>query len=175
MAYIITQYVADKRVSSILRELKKLDKNKIKILDVGCGNRYITDIIKKEGYNIVGIDKLSSKDSKWITKDPDYTMDATNMSFKDNTFDVIIALEMIEHCQCVTEIKRVLKTDGLFLCSTPSLWTNWLRKILISLRLLENQDFEGHDHIINLKKIPMKLIKHKKMFFGTSQFGIFTK
>ena len=79
----------------------------------------------------------------------------------------------IEHCPCISEIKRVLKTNGIFFCSTPSLCTDWLRKIIIILRLLENQDFEGHDYIINLKKVTMNLIKYKKMFFGTSQFGIF--
>lgn len=48
-------------------------------------------------------------------------------------------------------------------------------KILLKLNLLENQDFEGHDNIIDLRKVNMKLIEYKKMFLGTSQFGIFKK
>jgi len=172
---IVTRYVADKRLSLILKNLKRFDKNKIKILDVGCGDRYITDKIKINGYNIIGIDKFTTKDCKWITKNPDYVMDARKLKFKDNSFDAVIALEIIEHCNCVSEIKRVLKPHGLFFCSTPTPFTDWIRRILITLRLLEYQDFEGHNHIIDLRKIPMKLLKYKKMFFGTSQFGIFTK
>jgi 2-polyprenyl-3-methyl-5-hydroxy-6-metoxy-1,4-benzoquinol methylase len=172
---IITRYVADKRAELILKALEKLDKRKIKILDVGCGDRYITDKIKKRGYNIVGIDKFSSKERKWMTKNPDYIMDATNMKFDDSSFDVVIALEVIEHCDCISEIKRVLKRNGRFFCSTPTPFTDGIRKILVFIRLLENQDFEGHDHIINLKKVPMKLLKRRLMFLGTSQFGIFTK
>jgi 2-polyprenyl-3-methyl-5-hydroxy-6-metoxy-1,4-benzoquinol methylase len=173
--FIITKYVAKRRLSLILAELKRLDKKKIRILDVGCGNRYITDNIKKKGYDIVGIDKFSSKDCKWITKDPDYIMDARKMDFKSNSFDVVIALEVIEHCDCISEIKRVLKPHGLFICSTPAPSTDWVRKALVFLRLLENQDFEGHDNIIHLDRIPMRLLRYKKMFFGTSQFGVFTK
>jgi dolichol-phosphate mannosyltransferase len=172
---IITKYVADKRVALILKTLRKLDKSKIKILDVGCGDRYITNIIKSKGYNIVGIDQFNKEGSKWITQDPDYIMDARALSFEDNSFDVIISLEVIEHCDCTSEIMRVLKKNGLFFCSTPTPFTDWVRKILVLFKLLENQDFEGHDHIVNLKKIPFKLLSYRKMFLGTSQFGIFTK
>jgi 2-polyprenyl-3-methyl-5-hydroxy-6-metoxy-1,4-benzoquinol methylase len=172
---IVTRYVADKRIALILKGLRRFDKKKTKILDVGCGDRYITDAIKKRGYNIVGIDKLSPEQGKWMTKQPDYIMDAKNMGFSDNSFDVIISLEVIEHCDCVSEINRVLKPNGRFYCSTPALYTDWVRQILVFARLLENQDFEGHDHLVDLRKVDMKLLKYKKMFLGTSQFGIFSK
>ena len=169
----ITRYVANKRISIILKSLIKLDKRRIKILDVGCGDRFITNTIKNAGYNIIGIDKFTSKEIKWITEDPDFVMDAMNMTFNDNSFDVVLALEVIEHCNCMDEIKRVLKPNGLFFCSTPSPTTDWIRKILIASRLLENQDFAGHDNIIDLRSINMRLLKYKKFFLRTSQFGIF--
>lgn len=171
----ITRYVANKRTSIILKSLKKLDKKRIKILDVGCGNRFITNTIKNAGYNIIGIDKFTSKEAKWITEDPDFVMDAMNMTFNDNSFDVVLALEVIEHCNCIDEIKRVLKPNGFFFCSTPSPTTDWIRKILIALRLLENQDFADHDNLIDLRKIRMNLLEYRKMFLRTSQFGIFKK
>ncbi len=179
--HLVTKYVATSRLNRILRELKKYEstvpKKKMKILDVGCGNRYITNAIKDKGYHIIGIDKVDYKDVKWMDKRsrPDMIMDAMDMSFKTNTFDVIISLEVIEHSPCVPEIKRVLKKGGIFLCSTPAPGTDWVRTILVKLRLLEDQDFQGHDHIVDLRKVKMKLINYKKMFLGTSQFGVFTK
>ena len=109
---------------------------KIKILDVGCGDRYITDRIKKECYDIIGIDSRDSKNCKWITRDPDFLMDATRMEFKNNSFDVVIALEIIEHCDCLSEIRRVLKPGGTLFCSTPAPSTDWVRKVLIFFRIL---------------------------------------
>ena len=174
IGYVVTKYVADKRTELILKALKKMPKG-IRILDVGCGNMHITGAISAKGYNIIGIDKEAPGEKKWMTKRNYIIMDATKMSFKDNTFDAVIALEIVEHCDCIPEIKRVLKPGGIFICSTPAPGTDWLRNALISLKLLENQDFEGHNHTVHLKKVPMRLLKYKKMFLGTSQFGIFKK
>ena len=45
-------------------------------------------------------------------------------SFKDNTFDVVLCLETIEHVEnphhCIWEIKRILKKDGIFIISIPN-------------------------------------------------------
>ncbi len=173
--YFVTKYVADKRCDLILKFLKKFDKKNLKILDVGCGNRYVADKIKNKGYNVVGIDKCSPEVMGWIKKKPDCIMDATNMGFQSSSYDVIIALEVMEHCDCISEINRVLKPSGRFYCSTPTPGTDWIRTILVKLRLLHAQDFEHHDYLIDLRKVPMKLIYYKKMFLGTSQFGVFTK
>lgn len=159
----VNYYVAMKRIK--LAE-KFLTKNG-KILDVGCGDMYITNKLIKEGYNIIGIDR---------TKPYHLKMDATNMSFKDNSFDMVIAFETIEHCDCINEIKRILKPGGKLVLSTPAPNTDWLRTILVKLRLLEARDFEHHDHIVdNIEMLPFKPILIKKMFLRTSQFGVFEK
>lgn len=176
---LITRYVAQKRLQLILKGLKKFEqkvpKDRMKILDVGCGNGHFVRAIRQKGYNIIGIDNRSPQQAKWIAWKPDYIMDAMDMKFKDNTFDVIISLEVVEHVPCIPEINRVLKRGGLFFCSTPVPGTDWVRSIVVYLGLLENQDFEHHDHVEDLRKAPMKLLRHRKMFLGTSQFAIFTK
>ncbi len=176
---IITRYVAKKRLNLILKSLKKFEnkipKEKIKILDVGCGNGHFTRELRKKGYNVIGIDNRASDKASWITFQPDYIMDALDMKFKDNSFDAIISLEVIEHVPCVPEINRVLRPGGLFFCSTPAPHTEWVRHIVVSLGLLENQDFEHHDHIVDVRKLPMRILKYQKMFMWTSQFAIMTK
>jgi 2-polyprenyl-3-methyl-5-hydroxy-6-metoxy-1,4-benzoquinol methylase len=173
--HIVTKYVADKRLKMIFKILFSMKSKHLKILDVGCGNRYITNAIKHAGYDIIGIDKVDKHTSWMEGHQPDIIMDAMHMKFKNNSFDVIIALEVIEHSPCVPEIKRVLKKGGKFICSTPAPGTDWVRHILVKLKMLEDQDFHGHDYIVDLRKIPMRLIYYKKMFLGTSQFGVLTK
>lgn len=173
--FIVTKYVADKRIKLILKALKKLNKQNLRILDIGCGNQYILNKIKDAGYNITGIDRESPASASWMNIYPNAVMDATKLAFKNDSFDVVVALEVIEHVPCAPEINRVLKPKGIFFCSTPAPGTDWVRQILVKLKVLENQDFEHHDHLVDLKTVPMNLRHHKKMFLWTSQFGIFTK
>lgn len=53
----------------------------------------------------------------------DYVVDMTDMQFEDSSFDIIIACNVLEHIQdekrALTEIKRVLKTDGTFVVMIP--------------------------------------------------------
>ena len=159
----ITYYVAKKRIS-LAKKYLKIDQ---KILDVGCGGMYITNKLIKEGYNVTGIDLAPPYHIK---------MDATNMKFEDNSFDSVIAFETIEHCDCINEIKRVLKPRGILILSTPTPNTDWLRKILVRIKLLEGRDFEHHDYIVDdIRELPFKPILIKKMFLKTSQFGVFEK
>ncbi|GEM_PF-5015147 len=177
--YPITKFVAKKRLGLILKSLarfeKRIPKEKMKILDVGCGNGHFLRQLKERGYNVVGIDKNTPKTAPWMNFEPDFVMDAMDMKFKDNSFDVVIALEVVEHVPCFVEVNRILKPEGLFFCSTPTPRTEWMRHIVVGFGLLEAQDFEHHDHIVDLRSAPMKLLSYKRMFLGASQFGIFTK
>jgi ubiquinone/menaquinone biosynthesis C-methylase UbiE len=50
--------------------------------------------------------------------------DATKLSFADNTFDLVVSFETLEHvpdyAAMLRELNRVLKPDGLLLLSTPN-------------------------------------------------------
>lgn len=51
--------------------------------------------------------------------------DALNLSFADNTFDLIVSVDVIEHVgkpeRMIEEVQRVLKPDGVALITFPSL------------------------------------------------------
>jgi 2-polyprenyl-3-methyl-5-hydroxy-6-metoxy-1,4-benzoquinol methylase len=176
---IIKSYVAGKRLELILQGLRKLGKrkpkNKLKILDVDYGDGYFTRSIRELGYSIIGIGRHAPKTAKWMKHAPDKVIDAMITAFPDNSFDAVIALEVVENVPCFPEINRVLKPGGYFFCSTPAPGTDWIRRIIVSLKVLEAQDFEYHDHLVNLHEIPMTLLSYRRMFFGISQFAIFTK
>ena len=50
--------------------------------------------------------------------------DAEALPFADNSFDVIVSLETIEHLRdtdkFLLECRRVLRKEGIFICSTPN-------------------------------------------------------
>lgn len=73
-------------------------------------------------------------------------IDILNIPFKADTFDLIIANSMLYHVknidQALSEVKRVLKTDGLFYCSTFGLngMTQYLYHALDQLGIQYNHE-----------------------------------
>lgn len=82
------------------------------ILDCGAGNRHVqfNNIINYEIVDYPSTDVLGVGEK---------------LPFKDNTFDAILSLAVLEHVmdpfKCASEIMRVLKTGGKLLCQVPFL------------------------------------------------------
>jgi SAM-dependent methyltransferase len=105
-----------------------------KIMDIGCGNGYFINEVRKlkSSHDIVhlcyGIDISAEAIGKAKRLYPgiDYQlMDAVHLAYEDNFFDIIFSYGVIEHIYTVTtaikEIGRVLKHNGLFFILLPSL------------------------------------------------------
>lgn len=79
-----------------------------KVLEVGPGNRSVTDALKKRGISVTTFD--IAKDL-----DPDFVGSVTQMPFGQNLFDVVLAAEVLEHLPhkdfptALSEIFRVTK------------------------------------------------------------------
>jgi 2-polyprenyl-6-hydroxyphenyl methylase/3-demethylubiquinone-9 3-methyltransferase len=126
------------RIPWIIQTIEeRCGKNK-KILDIGCGAGFLTNALAKEHHEVVGVD-LSSK-SLEIAKKSDITKKAAylqapgeQLPFPDNSFDVISALDFLEHIEepqrVIQEASRVLKPGGLFFFHTFN--RNFLSYLLI--------------------------------------------
>jgi len=103
-----------------------------KILDAGCGlSIWITPDIRKK-FKIVGVDVQADSINacKEIYKECDYRLgDLYNLDFSDNSFDVVVMREVIEHFKtpekAVQEVQRVLKPGGRYVLTTPN-YDSWL-------------------------------------------------
>ncbi len=101
-----------------------------KVLDAGCGTGYGSAFLATNGAKqVVGVDispeavtyaKRNFQASNLIFQ----VGDCCNLKFPDNSFDGVVALEIIEHLnhypQFLGEVRRVLKPGGFFLVSTPN-------------------------------------------------------
>ncbi len=115
-----------------------------KILDIGCADGTFSKVIfdKSKADELIGIDVL--KDSiewarkHWKSKKMKFIVgDAHDLKFKDESFDAIFVLEVLEHIyspeKLLKKIKRMLKKGGyaVFLVPSDSLlfrtvWFLWL-------------------------------------------------
>lgn len=110
------------------RCVSELVKGKI-VLDIACGTGYGTQMLADTAKKVYGIDvskeAVDYAAKNYPHKNVHYKQgDARKIALQDNSVDVIVSLETIEHIPepevFVNEVKRVLKKDGLFIVSTPN-------------------------------------------------------
>lgn len=149
-------------LQNILQEIK--DKKVINLLDVGCGEGQADSFFLKNQSNLkitgVDVNELSLKEAKKnCPKMKVQKADIYRLPFPDQSFDLILCLEVLEHLEepekAVKEIKRVGKK---FIISIP--WEPYFS--LMSF-------FSGR-YLKNLGRHPEHL-----QFWGRKSFAEFIK
>ena len=102
-------------------------KNK-KVLDIGCWTGQFEQLASKYTKNITGIDpgiEAIKTAKKLVPKASFRVGNALNLDFKENSFDTVTILDVLEHIPkntediCIKEIKKILKPNGYLIISTP--------------------------------------------------------
>lgn len=101
----------------------------LKVLDAACGEGYGAYLLAGSAAEVVGVDLSEEAVAHAITR---YSgaenlhfevADVTQLDFSENTFDLIVSFETLEHLeaqeQMLDEFRRVLKPNGKLLISTP--------------------------------------------------------
>lgn len=117
-------------------------------LDLGCGVGSNFEILNKYSNRVSGIDFSQKAINYCATKPYSFLkkMDATRMSFKSESFDLIICSDVLEHLddkKAISEISRVLRPGGLLLFSVPAHDYLWGPTDIISkhVKRYEKRDF----------------------------------
>ncbi|MDP7494750.1 MAG: methyltransferase domain-containing protein [Candidatus Undinarchaeales archaeon] len=129
--------------SLIYTQLLKFPKETT-ILDAGCGEGVVTEELAGKGYDVIGLDMNFS--SPLVIPG-----DITRMPFKDDSFELVLLLDVIEHVDftsqisALVEVKRVLHPGGHLILSVPNLAHLTSRiKFLISGSLVRTADIKKH-------------------------------
>ncbi|MDH6062316.1 bifunctional 2-polyprenyl-6-hydroxyphenol methylase/3-demethylubiquinol 3-O-methyltransferase UbiG [Umezakia ovalisporum] len=118
----------------------------VKVLDVGCGGGLACETLAKQKAIVSAIDlslpsiKVAQAHAIKNNLDIDYHWGiAENLPFAAKEFDVVLCCDVLEHVtdwkQVISEVHRVLKTNGLFLFDTIN---RNLKSRLIMIWLLED-------------------------------------
>ncbi|TAE18437.1 MAG: SAM-dependent methyltransferase [Bacteroidetes bacterium] len=101
-----------------------------KILDVGCGIMPYREYILQnnpQATQYIGCDFEDSLAGEYAMGKPDFFWDGKTLPAEDNSYDTVIATELLEHCaypeEVLKEILRVLKPQGTLFFTVPFLWT----------------------------------------------------
>jgi len=124
-----------------------------KVLDVGCGEGFLSKLLTEMGNEIIGIDiseiavKLAKE--KGIKA---FVCDIENESLPFNdVFDVIVLSEVLEHLvspkKVIYKLKRHLKNDGVFVLTFPNIAYYKYRLQLLLGRFPKQYLYDPSEHL----------------------------
>ncbi len=152
-------------------------KDKIKILDVGCGTGNFSVKLANMGCKVTGIDisnemlNVARKKSAEQNLDIEFlNMDLYNLEFEDNTFDAVISMTAFEFVEDVPkaleELFRVVKKDGQILVGViagNSSWSELYESEAFQNTVFKYANFRTPEEIKNWNK--KKLVRYGECLF----------
>ncbi len=115
-----------------------------KILDIGCNYGNFHAHVCERG-DVYGLDiEVNNNYKEKMARG-----DATQLPFKNDSFDCVFAGEIIEHltnpARLLREIERVLRTDGVAVVTTPNVHSlTYIRGTLLDGITLSDDSYLGH-------------------------------
>lgn len=97
------------------------DQNGRKVLDIGCGTGEYSDSFRPDSYTGIDISPVYIAYAKKTKRGNFLRMDATNLSFPNQSFDIVFISDLIHHLEdngarsVLKEANRVLKKGGRIL------------------------------------------------------------
>lgn len=151
--------------------------NKI-VLDAACGTGYGSNYLSNYATRVYGIDidndtieknkRIYNKNNLFFSCGSIY-----NLPYDDNMFDVIISFETIEHVddgdKVLSEFKRVLKSDGILIISTPNKQISFDNKIINPFH--KHEYFENEFQELLLGYFKNVIINYQSNYFTNIIFN----
>lgn len=124
----------------MLSERQLSCQQKLRVLDLGCGNGSLSHLIGQQGYEVVGVEdseqgvaiaRQSFPDCQFIHASV-YELPYAQL---ENSFDIVISTEVIEHLlypkELVRAAKKCLKPNGRLILTTP--YHGYLKNLVLAL------------------------------------------
>ena len=156
-------FITRKQLFLACQEFSKIVSTEDTLLDVGCGTKPYRKLFRCKKY--VGID-VKGGGLRDKTKVVDKYFDGGRIPYKSNSFEVVIATEVLEHAlfpeKLFKEMTRVLKPKGKLFVSMPFVWPEHGVPY-------DFQRFTSFKHKLLLEKNNLQVISIKKTtgVFGT--------
>lgn len=115
----------DDSMVTLVQKIDSLNHDNLRVLDIGCGNgNFVIDELQHKILYAIGIDKTREATRKNTCLNKIDIGDAEHLPYHNNSFDLVIALWVLEHLEnpmeVFKEISRVLRPNGIFAFVTPN-------------------------------------------------------
>lgn len=159
----MNMYDTNKRLSVIFHELLNEDLSGKKLLDAGCGTGWFSRKAVERGAVVTSMDigqKLLNEVQKKCSSNC-VAGSILEIPFSNNTFDIVVSSEVIEHTpaplEAITELHRVLKPGGILILTTPN--KLWFFSIWIANKL-KLRPYDGFENWISWQTLKREAIRN---------------
>ena len=158
-------------VGRVNKTVSLVGKNK-KVLDVGCGYGFLTEMILKSGNKVKAIETADNAIKHIRTLGVEvYDLDVNSKWTEkiNEKFDVVVCTELIEHVfdtdNLLTNINSVLKKNGFLVISTPNVASFGRRLMLLFginpiLEFTTRKEDAGHIRYFTFADLEKLLSEH---------------
>lgn len=143
--------------------LRQLPKSATHIVDLGCGDGYLSYQMAKKGHVVTSVDLSANRLKKFEAVAQKYTIqqvkaDIKNTGLPSGFFDAVVCSEVIEHIKgyqdVLREAFRILKPGGTFIVTVPY---NEQLKIIICPHCHKPFYRDGHVNSFNKQNLAQSL------------------
>ena len=127
----------------------------MKIMEIGSNAGWFPDQLRSKGYEVKTLD---------IEPPADIVGDINNwreLGLQENMFDVCVALEVIEHVDCIDALSSLCKPSGMIMLSSPHPNWDWAMKLLEKVNLNQTRT-SPHCNLTDFNSIPLKSLVRKR-------------
>jgi 2-polyprenyl-3-methyl-5-hydroxy-6-metoxy-1,4-benzoquinol methylase len=161
-------------LSNIARKLKKLyflntvSKDDT-VLEIGCGDGWVGRYLRERG-----VDRVIAIDTTPPAAVVGDIREWRNLGLEAESFDVIVAFEVLEHVDCMDDCFALLKPGGRLLVTSPCPAADWFLEKLEKWKLNQART-SPHDHLTYFKGTTQFQIERMWRPLGMSQWCIFRR
>jgi 2-polyprenyl-3-methyl-5-hydroxy-6-metoxy-1,4-benzoquinol methylase len=129
-----------------------------RVLEVGTGDGWFAGKLRELGSTVVSLDLVPPAD---VVGDIRCWRD---LGLREGSFDAVVALEVIEHVDCLDCLRALCKADGLVLLSSPHPDWDWAMILLERLHLNQRRT-SAHSNLTDFESIDLIPVELKRPLF----------